>query len=148
MPDGRICLGCGTLVVGMTAQRCAPCERADELHREEVRRAYRGRKAGPTQRGKARRALYDTPEWRAVRARVVQRDGACRMCGSTERLSVHHLTPAADDMAAALDMDNLVTLCRVCHGRVDGGKSARARQGSRRIAGQPPRIIGKGGRAR
>ena len=143
MPDGRICLGCGTLVVGMTAERCAPCETMERDDRARVRRAYGGRKAGPTARGKRRRALYDTPQWREVRARVKQRDGACRMCGTTANLTVHHIRPAADDEAAALDMDNLVTLCRKCHGRIDGGKSARARAAGSPAKYRRPRVIGK-----
>lgn len=143
VPSGRICLGCGSLVVGMAADRCPPCQRDHAEHRQAERQAYRvrSRKAKDTHaRGRSRRKVYDDPRWREVRALVIQRDGACRACGTTERLTVHHLAPAADDMAAALDPANLVTLCRRCHGRLDGPK-ANARR-ARAINGRPPRRIG------
>ena len=142
MPDGRICLGCGTLVVGMTVERCAPCERAADVQRVEERRAYGRAMKDTGPRARHRRRVYQSPAWKAVRLRVIQRDGACRLCGSTTRLTVHHLTPAADDDAAALDMDNLVTLCAACHGRIDGPKAARHRAAARARARRRPRPIG------
>ena len=148
MPEGRICLGCGALVVGMTAQRCAPCERAADVQRVEERRAYGRTMKDTGQRARRRRKVYDSPAWKATRARVIARDGgACRLCGSTVRLTVHHIVPAADDDAAALDMDNLVTLCAACHGRIDGPKAARAKAAARARRRRTPRIIGKGGMA-
>lgn len=142
MPDGRICLGCGTLVVGMTSQRCAPCQRDREVQQVEERRAY-GRRAKDTNaRGRARRRVYDSPEWKRVRELVKQRDGSCQLCGATSRLTVHHIRPVADDDARALDMDNLVTLCRTCHGRVDGPKAAGHAARARARAARRPRPIG------
>lgn len=143
MPDGRICLGCGTLVVGMTSQRCAPCERMDEEHRVEERRAYGRAGKDTSPRARRRRRVYQSPEWKAVRLRVIQRDGSCRLCGSTARLTVHHITPAADDDMAALDPDNLVTLCSTCHGRIDGPKAARARKAAQARRARAPRGIGR-----
>jgi 5-methylcytosine-specific restriction protein A len=145
MPEGRICLGCGSLVVGMTAQRCAPCERAADVQRVEERRAYGRAMKDTGPRARRRRKVYQSPEWKAIRLRVIARDGACRLCGSTARLTVHHLTPAADDGAAALDMDNLVTLCAPCHGRIDGPKAARAKARARARRRRMPRAIGNGG---
>lgn len=144
MPEGRICLGCGSLMVGMTSHRCAPCERDREAQQVEERRAYGRASKDTSARGRARRRVYDSPEWKAMRQRVMLRDGACRLCGTTRSLTVHHVRPAADDGAGALDMDNLVTLCRRCHGRVDGPKAAKHKRA--RAAGTPrPRTIGRRG---
>jgi 5-methylcytosine-specific restriction protein A len=143
MPSGRICLGCGSLVVGMDTERCAPCITQAAEDRATVRRAYRRSGKDLHARGVKRRKVYDHPAWREVRKRVIQRDGACRMCGATERLTVHHIRAAADDDAGALDMDNLVTLCAPCHGRVDGPKAARAARKRAARNAYAPRIIGR-----
>ena len=143
VPSGSICLGCGALVLGMTARRCPPCQRDHAAQQVEERRAY-GRRAKDTHaRGRKRRKVYDDPRWREVRALVIQRDGMCRLCGATARLTVQHMNPAADDMEAALDPANLVTLCAPCHGRVDGPKAARTKAAARARARRKPRVIGR-----
>lgn len=64
--------------------------------------------------------------------RALERDGyECHICGETSEehneeygteLHVHHITPIAeiDDMAAAHELDNLVTLCLPCHRQWEG----------------------------
>ena len=49
-----------------------------------------------------------------LRNNVLQRDGnSCVLCGSSNELHMHHIVPLCH---AELDtVDNLVTLCRVCH---------------------------------
>ena len=129
MPSGRICLGCGALVVGMTAERCAPCV---AHHREDVarrRKASRGAKRD-TPRKRARDAIYKDARWKAARQAAIARDGGCVLCGVGHGLTVHHRVPVLDDPALVFDVDNLVTLCRPCHGRVDGGR-AHARRNTR-----------------
>jgi 5-methylcytosine-specific restriction endonuclease McrA len=46
--------------------------------------------------------------------RLFQRDGyRCQQCGADHKLSCHHVKPKH---AGGLDdLDNLVTLCEVCH---------------------------------
>ena len=57
-----------------------------------------------------------SPEWRELRLYVLERDGwACRLCGSTRRLEVHHRwypEPMRRDGPW-----NCTTLCRRCHRR-------------------------------
>jgi 5-methylcytosine-specific restriction endonuclease McrA len=56
--------------------------------------------------------------WQSIRRQVRLRDGnACVVCGSRERLSVHHLVKARDGGRDALD--NLVTLCATHHRQAD-----------------------------
>ena len=50
----------------------------------------------------------------AIRRRVIARDGCCRVCGSTVTLEVHHVVPLVEGGSSR--MDNLVLLCRACHG--------------------------------
>lgn len=58
--------------------------------------------------------FLQSPEWRALREKVIMRDGcACHMCKSRNNLRVHHLS--YDDL---LDENNLITLCDKCHENV------------------------------
>jgi 5-methylcytosine-specific restriction endonuclease McrA len=59
----------------------------------------------------------NSPAWRKLRPTIVARDGACVDCSSTVNLTVHHIKPVRLAPDLALDPDNLVTLCRSCHGR-------------------------------
>lgn len=64
--------------------------------------------------------IKNDPRWKAARAAVLERDGyACRECGTTEQLEVHHIIPLEECLvtapALAFDPDNLVTLCRPHH---------------------------------
>jgi hypothetical protein len=52
--------------------------------------------------------------WQRLRARALQRDGnRCRHCGSTAKLSVHHLVRPQD--GGRDELSNLATLCDRCH---------------------------------
>ena len=54
-----------------------------------------------------------TPEWKERRDRQVKIDGgACRLCGSTGHLNVHHRTY---DRRGDEGPGDLVTLCQPCH---------------------------------
>lgn len=57
-------------------------------------------------------------QWtRAVR----RRDGdACRACGQTIPLHAHHIRPRNTYPELALELDNGITLCANCHGRLTG----------------------------
>ena len=47
---------------------------------------------------------------------VKERDGnKCKVCGSTENLNSHHIETKAGVPELATDVDNGITLCRVCH---------------------------------
>ena len=53
--------------------------------------------------------------WVTLRRRVKDRDGwRCRECGGVGRLDAHHITPVSRG-GAALDPDNVITLCQPCH---------------------------------
>jgi 5-methylcytosine-specific restriction protein A len=67
-----------------------------------------------------RQKLYASSEWRAVRRRVLARDGyLCTNCGQDckgdRTRHLHHLKPWAEYPELRFDVDNIVTLCRGCH---------------------------------
>ena len=54
------------------------------------------------------------PDWRLQRTACLQRDGyLCQQCGSSDGLHVHHWEPYRFCFDNSLD--NLVTLCHLCH---------------------------------
>lgn len=59
--------------------------------------------------------LINSPEWLAIREVVLQRDKTCVLCGSTDRLSVHHRKYSSPMLNHFFDPDYLVTLCYDCH---------------------------------
>lgn len=73
--------------------------------------------------------------WTKQRRRALERDEyLCRVCGissdehrrqSGQTLDVHHITPFRDygveDHIEANRLDNLITLCRSCHQKVEAG---------------------------
>lgn len=69
--------------------------------------------------------------WSVVRDRIRERDEVCQHCGhegTDRRLEVHHIVPVRRfretpgySIEAAHCPDNLVLLCRRCHGRADHG---------------------------
>jgi len=67
-------------------------------------------------------AYLQSDAWRAKRETAKARDGhRCTMCGSSERLVVHHLTY---DRIFEEDLADLVTLCDDCHQSVHAKRKA------------------------
>ena len=62
------------------------------------------------------RALYRSPEWRALRLAALDRDGwRCRDCGKAGKLEVHHVKPVRDGGARLPPLSDVVSLCLSCH---------------------------------
>lgn len=124
MPEMTICLDCGSMVAPPPSGPSL-CDRCRERRPRPARRATGDRRTNLTTiaRRKASQRFYSTAAWRRVRDAVRNRDGECLMCGSTASLTVDHVVPIARAPDLALDPDNLRTLCRRCHGRVDGPRS-------------------------
>lgn len=72
--------------------------------------------------------FYKSKAWRQLRAQVLLRDKylcqdclAARRRGSTAPIRtatvVHHLQPLSECPEKGMDMDNLISLCEVCHNR-------------------------------
>lgn len=62
-----------------------------------------------------------SPEYKIWRNGVFLRDGfKCTACGSTKKLHPHHLKSFAKFVDLRFDVNNGITLCEVCHGKVHG----------------------------
>jgi 5-methylcytosine-specific restriction endonuclease McrA len=113
-PVVRICAepGCNALITPGQS-RCPAHQRRDTPQG----RARRSRKTT--------RAGYFTKHWRQVRRLARIRDGGrCRNCGATGDLT-GHLDPAWQGQHAHAPVEAVVTLCRRCHGAVDGARAYR-----------------------
>jgi 5-methylcytosine-specific restriction endonuclease McrA len=68
-------------------------------------------------RSKSPRLRLDATSYRELHRQVLERDGwRCQMCGSLQRLQVHHLKLRS--RAGGDEEQNLITLCAKCHGWV------------------------------
>lgn len=73
------------------------------------------------------RHIKNLRAWHLARTECLDRDDhTCQTCGSTDDLTVDHVVPLdvlfangvdADAIALAIDVENLITLCRSCNGR-------------------------------
>jgi 5-methylcytosine-specific restriction endonuclease McrA len=60
-------------------------------------------------------------QYKKARLVVLKRDGhKCKKCGGKKHLCVHHIKKWADYPTLRYDPENLITLCRVCHGKMWG----------------------------
>lgn len=59
----------------------------------------------------------NTPEWKLLRKKALDRDNnCCRLCSSTKKLNVHHRSYPKDGWQNDC-VDNLTTLCNQCHAK-------------------------------
>lgn len=59
--------------------------------------------------------FYNTTAWRQLRAVIIDMQKCCQVCGSTENLTVDHITPPEGDIELFFNKDNLQVLCCSCH---------------------------------
>lgn len=56
---------------------------------------------------------------RTTSKRVFERDGfSCKICDSNKILNAHHIDPVWHNELRARDIENLITLCQVCHKKI------------------------------
>ncbi|USZ67784.1 NUMOD3 domain-containing DNA-binding protein [Halorussus salilacus] len=132
-----------------TRQRMSESHEGKEIP-EDVRKRIADSLEGTTRSKATRRKMSEStagesnPNWRGgyshnygagwsvARENVRERDEVCQHCrhdGSERRLEVHHIVPVrvfrqAEDLSVedAHDEENLVLLCKRCHGRADHGQ--------------------------
>ena len=86
---------------------------SDICKKAQKRLTNAGEKSNFWRGGKAR--AYG-PEWKIIRDAAWLRDGyKCVICGSVDRIQVHHKIPYR--YCKSHDLDNLITLCRKCHSK-------------------------------
>lgn len=119
-------------------------------------RVHTGRcKAGYAEKQRNSQAdkFRNTQLWKRTARAILERDfHCCRVCLERGRLvnrglSVHHITPLAEDFSLRLDETNLITLCRICHDQLEAGPFSRrgaqlrdcfTREKLRELASTPP----------
>jgi 5-methylcytosine-specific restriction endonuclease McrA len=78
--------------------------------------------------------FYNSPEWRALRNSFIKRFPLCVHCLlqnlTVAATVVDHVKPISQG-GAALDEDNLQSLCESCHNSKSGTESAILRRGGR-----------------
>lgn len=105
------CVICGTPFSTYPSARKTTCSAA--CSHERKRLSLLGEKSHLWRGGKT--APYHK-DWHEQRRLALERDGyRCALCGSTDRIGVHHIIPHR--YSHSHDLDNLVTLCRSCHSR-------------------------------
>ena len=62
--------------------------------------------------GRAPKGAKRSKEWRKVRKKHIQENGACAVCCRKTKLEVHHIVPFHLAPQLELEPNNLVTLCR------------------------------------
>lgn len=119
MPQAHLCIDCGRTVESIVRGRCRACSPAAN----KERRAKHGHMTGRnTPARQEHQAFLSSTGWRKLRKAVIARDQVCTRCGAAKDLTVHHIVPVRTDPSMALDPDNCITLCRRCHGIVEGGR--------------------------
>ena len=113
----KTCAACGK-VIGINQRRCASCD-ASRVGWVSPRQKQYDKKRDPEE-VKFRRSR----QWRMTRDYIIQRDGyLCQECRKHGRYTiaseVHHIVPLWQDRDKWLDDDNLISLCRRCHVRME-----------------------------
>lgn len=93
--------------------RCSQCDKESNRHYSKYIRA------------KDRQKIYNSRDWKKVRALTLIRDiFLCQEClrNGIETIgdTVHHKTELSEDITLAFDLDNLETVCRSCHNKHHG----------------------------
>lgn len=115
--DRRVCQQCGNT---FTCKPCEPMIYCSRSCRDESMK-IEGSRSG-----------YGA-EWENIRYTIRERDAfQCVVCGTAETTrshDVHHIAPLRSfggDLVAAHHSDNLVTLCKTCHGLAERGQISAA----------------------
>ena len=80
------------------------------------------------------RKFRNSTSWKSKTEEIKTRDKyLCQVCLSNnifnyKNLSIHHITPLAEDWSRRLDNSNLITVCDTCHKDCEIGKIPRAKQ--------------------
>lgn len=101
--------GCSALVPGG--------ERHCEAHRKQIHRTYDRNRRDPDLY-----KFYGSVVWQRLREYKKTRDPLCEECLNKGKVvpveHVHHKIPAGRDPSKRLDIDNLISLCEMCHKRL------------------------------
>lgn len=80
------------------------------------------------QRNTEAKAFYSSAGWLKTRAIKLAASPFCEDCQRRYATDVHHKVPVRDSEALRLAMENLVSLCGVCHKRLEARRVAAKRR--------------------
>ena len=119
MPIKRLCCHAGCHRFRLPDSKyCEVHREADEAERERQKQEYLQKKY--QHRPSRYSELYNTMEWRLMRAEYLKDHPFCECCGTTENLQVHHKYPEGVDYSSPemfFNVNALETLCRRCHAK-------------------------------
>lgn len=72
--------------------------------------------------------LYKTEKWRTLRNGLLRVHPFCTICGSSEKLQVHHIDPPRGNPAKFYDVGNLSVVCAECHRTITQAEIIRRRK--------------------
>lgn len=91
--------------------RCIVDRGRCQRHAKE-NRSHRNGKSDP---------FYSSHSWRKLRALKISADPCCEDCAKRGLVKaadeVHHVVARSVDASIAMDIDNLMSLCKTCHSR-------------------------------
>lgn len=64
---------------------------------------------------KKSKSFLASKEWKTLRDRHLKKEPVCVICGSDDRLTVHHILYRRGFSEHQADPRNLATLCKRCH---------------------------------
>jgi len=115
--------GCAGLTKGKYCDKHAHLEERDK----RARQAHYNKTARDTEA----QSLYESPEWRTLRALHIKRNPLCEKCFERGRITpaviVDHKVEIKDG-GGRLDADNLQSLCRACHNKKTAQERAKRNQ--------------------
>ncbi len=114
------CLDCRTITA--TGPRCPSCSRTRNRKRDA---------ASP----------YRNARWQKLRARLTRQAGACTICGSHQRLTVHHLHGRKRDITQG----PFAVLCGHCHSTYEAERRAGRRTDLTRLIDRIATLSGRPG---
>ncbi len=107
---------------------CSKCGRIHPWGKCSAPKNPRPRHYNPEKRTNIQR-FRSSALWQHKAEQIKKRDKyLCRLCLynnliNSRDLSVHHIIPIAEAEHKCLDSDNLITLCKDCHNKVEGDNS-------------------------
>lgn len=63
-------------------------------------------------------SMYQTNEWKRLRAEVIREQECCTYCGSHINLQVHHIKRHYGNPNIFFDKENLLVVCEQCHSKI------------------------------
>jgi 5-methylcytosine-specific restriction endonuclease McrA len=60
-------------------------------------------------------------KWKRLKRSLFSISNKCEYCGSTEKLTVHHIKPRSSNPELSFEPSNLVILCEKCHNHIHNG---------------------------